>query len=120
MSRAAHARCFAPPPEPEGGRKALVGLGRPELEAEMAALGEPAFRARQLWHWIYHRGATDFDRMTTLSKAFRARLGESYVVGRPVVAAAQASVDGTAKWLLRFADGQEVETVHIPEADRGT
>ena len=120
MSRAAHARCFAPPPDPAGGLKALVGLGRAELEAEMAALGEPAFRARQLWHWIYHRGATDFDRMTSLSKAFRARLGESYVVGRPEVAAAQASVDGTVKWLLRFADGQEVESVHIPEADRGT
>jgi 23S rRNA (adenine2503-C2)-methyltransferase len=120
MSRAAHARYFAPPPDTEGGRKALVGLSRAELEAEMAALGEPAFRARQLWHWIYHRGATDFERMTSLSKAFRARLGESFVVGRPEVAAAQASVDGTAKWLLRFADGQEVESVHIPEAHRGT
>jgi 23S rRNA (adenine2503-C2)-methyltransferase len=120
MSRAAHARYFAPPPEPEGGRTALVGLSRAELETEITALGEPTFRARQLWHWIYHRGATEFDRMTSLSKAFRARLKERFTVGRPEVAAARASIDGTAKWLLRFADGQEVETVHIPEEDRGT
>ena len=120
MSRTAHADYFAPPPEPEGGARILVGLSRAELEAEMAAFGEPAFRARQLWHWIYHRGATDFDRMTSLSKAFRARLAGRYAVGRPEVAVAQASSDGTAKWLLRFADGQEVESVHIPEEDRGT
>ena len=88
MSRAAHARYFAPPPEPDGGRKALVGLDRAELETEITALGEPAFRARQLWHWIYHRGVTDFDLMTSLSKAFRARLAEHYVVGRPGVGTA--------------------------------
>jgi 23S rRNA (adenine2503-C2)-methyltransferase len=120
MSRAAHADYFAPPPDLDGGAKVLVGLSRAELEAEMAAFGEPAFRTRQLWHWIYHRGATDFHRMTSLSKAFRARLAGRYAVGRPEVAVAQASSDGTAKWLLRFADGQEVESVHIPEEDRGT
>jgi 23S rRNA (adenine2503-C2)-methyltransferase len=101
-------------------RRNLVGLDRAELEAEMAALGEPAFRARQLWHWIYHRGATEFAAMSSLSKEFRRRLEERYVVARPGVAVAQQSVDGTRKWLLRFPDGQEVETVHIPEEDRGT
>ena len=101
-------------------RKDLVGLSRDELAAEMKAMGAEPFRARQLWHWIYHRGATDFAAMTTLAKSFRAELGERYVVGRPGVARALASVDSTRKWLLRYADGQEVECVHIPEEDRGT
>jgi 23S rRNA (adenine2503-C2)-methyltransferase len=101
-------------------RKDLVGLSRAALQAEMAAMGAEPFRARQLWHWIYNRGATDFAAMTTLSKAFRAALAERYVVGRPAVARALISLDGTRKWLLRFADGQEAECVHIPEEDRGT
>jgi 23S rRNA (adenine2503-C2)-methyltransferase len=98
----------------------LVGLSREALVAEMAGVGEAPFRARQLWHWIYHRGVTDFASMTTLSKRFRERLAESYVVRRPEVSRALASIDGTRKWLLRFPDGQEVESVHIPEEDRGT
>jgi 23S rRNA (adenine2503-C2)-methyltransferase len=102
------------------GRRNLVGLSREELAAEMRAFGAEPFRARQLWHWIYHRGVTDFAAMTTLAKPFRAALAERYVVQRPGVSRALASFDGTRKWLLRFADGQEVETVHIPEADRGT
>ncbi|MGH7123728.1 MAG: 23S rRNA (adenine(2503)-C(2))-methyltransferase RlmN, partial [Stellaceae bacterium] len=100
--------------------KNLVGLDRAELAAEMAAFGAEPFRARQLWHWIYHRGATSFDQMTSLSKTFRASLAERYTVARPAVSRALASVDGTQKWLLRFPDGQEVESVHIPEEDRGT
>jgi 23S rRNA (adenine2503-C2)-methyltransferase len=98
----------------------LVGLGRDELAAALAEFGAEPFRARQLWHWIYHRGATDFAVMTNLAKGFRAQLAERFVLGRPAVAAAQVSRDGTRKWLLRFADRQEVETVHIPEEDRGT
>jgi 23S rRNA (adenine2503-C2)-methyltransferase len=101
-------------------RKDLVGLGRDDLAAEMKDMGAAPFRARQLWHWIYHRGATDFAAMTSLSKGFRAELSARYVIGRPAVARALASGDGTRKWLLRFADGQEVECVHIPEEDRGT
>jgi 23S rRNA (adenine2503-C2)-methyltransferase len=116
----------APPAAPAGAAAAtdpranLVGLSREELAAEMTAIGAPKFRAGQLWHWIYHRGVTEFDAMTTLSKAFRAELAERYVVRRPHVSRALASVDGTRKWLLKFPDGQEVETVHIPEEDRGT
>jgi len=101
-------------------RKNLVGLDRAELAAEMADFGAEPFRARQLWHWIYHRGVTDFAAMTSLAKPFRAALAERYRVGRPEVTRALASVDGTRKWLLRFPDGQEVESVHIPEEDRGT
>jgi 23S rRNA (adenine2503-C2)-methyltransferase len=101
-------------------RADLVGLSRDTLAAEMAGFGAQPFRARQLWHWIYHRGATDFAAMTTLAREFRDALAARYAVGRPAVSRALVSSDGTRKWLLRFADGQEVETVHIPEEDRGT
>ncbi|HVH74410.1 MAG TPA: 23S rRNA (adenine(2503)-C(2))-methyltransferase RlmN [Stellaceae bacterium] len=101
-------------------KPSLVGLGRDELAAEIARIGAPAFRARQLWHWIYHRGAADFDRMSSLSKEFRAELASCFALSRPGVARSLVSEDGTRKWLVRFADGEEVETVHIPEEDRGT
>src|SRR5246500_5734651 len=104
----------------EPARRNLVGLGREALAAEMAEFGAEPFRARQLWHWIYRRGATDFAAMTSLSKPFRDKLAARYVLQRPVISPALVSVDGTRKWLLRFADGEEVETVHIPEDDRGT
>ena len=120
MSSNAHAQQFAPPAETAEARRNLIGLSRAELEAALAELGEPRFRAKQLWHWIYHRGVTDFAAMTSLGKALREKLAEGFVVARPDVATAQASSDGTRKWLLRFADRQEAECVHIPEADRGT
>src|SRR5215468_4343447 len=119
MSTTGHALQFAPSAVSAGTRRNLIGLDRQALAAEMAAIGAPAFRARQLWHWIYHRGATDFAAMTSLAREFRVRLAELFVIERPTIATAQRSVDGTRKWLLRFADGQEVETVHIPEEDRG-
>src|ERR1700733_10482821 len=101
-------------------RTDLFGLSRSRRTGQMGSYGAEPFRARQLWQWIYHYGATDFAVMTNLAKGFRERLAARYVLGRPQVATAQASRDGTRKWLLRFADGQEVETVHIPEEDRGT
>ena len=101
-------------------RKALVGLGREALADELAAFGLEPFRARQLWHWIYHRGATSFAVMTTLAKPVRERLAEAYVIRRPDIARDLLSEDGTRKWLLRMVDGHEIETVHIPEEDRGT
>ncbi len=104
---------------PAEARADLVGLSREELRAALALLGEPAFRADQLWHWIYHRGATDFARMTTLAKALREKLGMEFRVGRPEVARDLRSADDTRKWLLRFEDGNEAETVLIPEEDRG-
>jgi 23S rRNA (adenine2503-C2)-methyltransferase len=108
---------LAPTADPH---RCLVGLGRAALAAEMAAFGAEPFRTRQLWHWIYHRGAIDFGEMTSLSRAFRDRLAERYALGRPRVAQCLVSQDGTRKWLIRFADGQEVETVYIPDTDRGT
>jgi 23S rRNA (adenine2503-C2)-methyltransferase len=104
----------------DSSKKNLVGLSRAELTAELATLGAAPFRARQLWHWIYHRGVGNFATMTTLAKEFRAQLAERYVVARPLESRAQLSADGTRKWLLRYADGQEAECVHIPEEDRGT
>ena len=98
----------------------LVGLGREALAAEMAEFGAEPFRVRQLWHWIYNRGAIDFGVMTSLSKPFRERLSARYELSRPAVSRSLVSTDGTRKWLLRFSDGEEVETVHIPEEDRGT
>jgi 23S rRNA (adenine2503-C2)-methyltransferase len=95
-------------------------MSRAEIAEEMARFGAEPFRARQLWHWIYHRGATDFAAMTNLAKPFRERLAASYELRRPAIARAQVSTDTTRKWLLRFDDGQEAETVHIPEEDRGT
>ena len=100
-------------------RTALVGLSRENLRDAVTALGEKPFRAKQLWHWIYHRGARDFGDMTDLSRSFRVRLEEHHVVGRPVIAREQTSTDGTRKWLLQFNDGQKAETVFIPEEDRG-
>ncbi|MBW8271077.1 23S rRNA (adenine(2503)-C(2))-methyltransferase RlmN [Caldovatus aquaticus] len=118
----AKAALFAPPDAtlPDG-RRDLVGLSREELAAEMAAIGEKPFRARQLWHWIYHQGETDFARMTTIAKPLQAKLAERFVVGRPAVAAARTGADATRKWLFRFRDGQQVETVYIPdpEEERG-
>ncbi len=112
---------FAPPPQVTAdGRLNLVGLGRDRLAAEMTGLGEKPFRAKQLWHWIYHRGVTDFAAITNLSKQFRAALDARYVIARPAVSREQRSADGTLKWLVRLLDGHEVECVHIPETDRGT
>src|ERR1700757_4536335 len=118
MSTAGHAELFAPPAADSESRKTLVGLDRAELTAELREVGEPAFRARHLWHWIYHRGLTDFAAMTTLSKDFRAQLAARYVIERPSAVVDRRSIDGTRKWLLRFADGREAKPVNIPEEDR--
>ena len=104
----------------DSGEANLIGLSREELTAAMTGIGQPAFRARQLWNWIYHRGETDFAKMSNLSKDFRAALSERFVVQRPAITVDRQSIDGTRKWLLKFPDGQEVESVHIPESDRGT
>ncbi len=97
----------------------LIGLSREELLAEMTAMGEKPFRVKQIWHWLYNKGVTDFSKMSTLAKPLQARLAEKYLISRPQVITEKNSTDGTRKWLLRFADGKEVETVYIPEEDRG-
>jgi 23S rRNA (adenine2503-C2)-methyltransferase len=77
-------------------------------------------RVGQLWNWLYVQGATDFQRMTNIAKEFRAELDRSFSLARPEIVTEQVSLDGTRKWLLRLYDGKEVETVYIPEEDRGT
>ncbi|MBI5164950.1 MAG: 23S rRNA (adenine(2503)-C(2))-methyltransferase RlmN [Magnetospirillum sp.] len=100
----------------------LIGLSREDLAATMAAIGEKPFRAKQLWHWLYNRGETDFSRMTSISKVMQARLAERFQVKRPTVTREMLSSDTTRKWLFAFDDGQEAETVYIPDEDeaRGT
>ncbi|MCA1909337.1 MAG: 23S rRNA (adenine(2503)-C(2))-methyltransferase RlmN [Magnetospirillum sp.] len=97
--------------------KNLIGLSRDELAAEMASIGEKPFRAKQLWHWLYNRGETDFAKMSSISKVMQARLAEHYVVRRPLVERELTSIDTTRKWLLKFEDGNEAETVYIPDED---
>ncbi|MCW2414620.1 MULTISPECIES: 23S rRNA (adenine(2503)-C(2))-methyltransferase RlmN [unclassified Sphingobium] len=108
----------------EDGRVDLVGLSRAQIKAELSAAGldekQAKLRAKQLFHWLYHRGETDFERMTDLAKPMRSWMAERFIVGRPNVVEAQISSDGTRKWLLRSDDAQDYEMVFIPDADRGT
>ena len=114
---------FSPPPAVlADGRRELVGLTREELIAELAEIGEKPFRAKQIWHWIYHQGVTDFAAMSSVARPLQQRLAERFVIGRPAIATEQTSQDETRKWLFRFRDGQEAETVYIPDRveDRGS
>lgn len=106
------------------GRIELMGLSKDQLRATLESEGMDArqakLRAKQLWHWIYNRGAGDFDGMTDIAKTQRPWLAEKFVISRPDVVEAQVSSDGTRKWLLRTRDGNDFEMVFIPDADRGT
>lgn len=106
------------------GRREVLGLDRDELRAALIEVGVPEkqarMRASQIWHWVYHRGVTEFSAMANIAKDARALLEQHFVVGRPEVVTAQVSTDGTRKWLLRAPDGNEFEMVFIPDADRGT
>jgi 23S rRNA (adenine2503-C2)-methyltransferase len=104
-----------------GERVNLLGLPRAELEAFVATrLGAKPFRARQLMKWIYRRGAADFAAMTDLAQDFRSQLSEVARIAVPEIVAEQVSNDGTRKWMLRMDEVQGIETVYIPEPDRGT
>ncbi len=104
-----------------GDRVNLLGLPRAELEAFVAArFGAKPFRARQLMKWIYRRGAADFSEMTDLAKDFRAELETGAKISVPQIVTSQISSDGTRKWMLRMDEVQGIETVFIPEPDRGT
>jgi len=109
---------------PEGGKPNLVGLTRPELRAALIAAGtsesQAKMRENQVWQWIYQKGVRDFGQMTNLAKAYRSLLAENFVIEIPEIVAKQVSEDGTRKYLVRIAGGHEVETVYIPEEDRGT
>ena len=102
----------------------LVGLTRDALQEALIKAGTPTkqvkMRLGQLWQWIYEKGVRDFEQMTNLSKDYRALLADHFVITIPEVVSKQVSTDGTRKYLVRIAGGHEVETVYIPETDRGT
>ena len=102
------------------GRVNILGLSRGALEDKVTSLGLPKFRAKQLWRWVWRHGLTSFDEMSDLGKSVRDQFARLFTVDRPVVSRRLQSVDGTVKWLLRFVDGQEAETVYIPDRNRGT
>ncbi len=106
------------------GRVDVIGLSPMQIRELMNDAGldekQAKLRSKQLFHWIYHRGVTDFDQMTDLGKTLRPWLAERFVVGRPEIVEAHLSEDGTRKWLLRSADAQDYEMVFIPDEDRGT
>ena len=120
----------SPPPQGGAGRPSLSGLGREGLRAALAGIGVPdtqlRMRVGQLWSWIYVRGAGAFEEMSDVSKELRATLARTYSLERPQIVAEQVSTDGTRKWLLRLQKrgheqrAPEIETVYIPEVDRGT
>src|SRR6478672_6844328 len=119
-----------PVPVPRGvkpradGLVELVGLSKDAIRAEFEkARLEPKqakLRAKQVWHWIYNRGVSDFAAMSDIAKAQRGWFAERFVISRPEVVEAQVSTDGTRKWLLKTHDGHDFEMVFIPDADRGT
>jgi 23S rRNA (adenine2503-C2)-methyltransferase len=106
------------------GRVNIVGLTREGLKAALIDIGTPEKQARmrvnQIWQWVYVWGIRDFALMTNLAKEFRAKLAEHFVIALPEVVSRNVSADGTRKYLVRIAGGHEVETVYIPEEDRGT
>lgn len=113
----------------EDQKKLLIGLSRSQLKEELQAIGIPEnqakMRVHQIWHWLYVRGVHDFDKMLNLGKDLRSKLNQFYSITPPEIVEEQVSKDGTRKWLLRFPPRGagapvEIETVYIPETDRGT
>jgi 23S rRNA (adenine2503-C2)-methyltransferase len=122
-------KAAAVPPKTDCRPIPLIGLTRDGLRLALAEFGVPErqlrMRTSQLWRWIYNRGVTSFDDMTDVAKELRGQLGERFTLERPEIVSEQISNDGTRKWLLRLAPDelgrrQDVETVFIPEEDRGT
>jgi 23S rRNA (adenine2503-C2)-methyltransferase len=98
----------------------LFDLDEIQMRTFFESLREKPFRAEQLLKWIYHQGVTDFDQMTNLSLDLRQRLRQVAEIEPPRVLSEQQSLDGTTKWLIGFGGGNAVETVFIPEPNRGT
>ncbi len=105
-------------------KRSLMGLPREELSEALNVLDIPErqknMRLNQVWGWLYNKGSKSIDEMTTLSLDLRRELEDHFDLSRPEISEDQISKDGTRKWLLKFKDGSEVETVFIPDNDRGT
>lgn len=104
---------------PIGQKIPLIGLARDELQQELVKHGFEAYRTKQIWNWIYARGATDFAQMSSISKDQQKKMDEIFSIARPDTPKDLTSFDGTRKWLIQYPDGNKVETVFIPEEDRG-
>lgn len=98
----------------------LLGMPRKKLEAFFAEIGEKPFRAKQVMQWIHHNGVSEFDEMTNISKGLRAKLKEICEIKAPEVTYQNISSDGTRKWVMQMPGGSSIETVLIPEGNRGT
>ena len=102
----------------------LVGLTKKEIKDSLRKLDIPDqqlnMRVNQIWGWVYNKGINSIDEMTTLSLDLREELKKYHNLERPQISDEQISKDGTKKWLLKFNDGSEVETVFIPDDERGT
>jgi 23S rRNA (adenine2503-C2)-methyltransferase len=104
---------------PQGDKLNLIGLSREELTEAVVKVGAEKFRAKQIWQAIYTHGKTEFAQMSTIAKPQQKMFAEHFVIERPGIDRALTSEDGTRKWLLKFSDNNKIETVHIPEEDRG-
>ena len=98
----------------------LLGLTKAEIKSLLNTINLPNFRASQIWNWIYRSGTVDFNEMTNISKDLRFLLSQNFNIWRPKISSTHQSQDGTIKWLLKLDDGNEVETVWIPDEERGT
>ena len=98
----------------------LLGLTKAEIKSLLNKINLPNFRASQIWNWIYRSGTVDFNEMTNISKDLRSLLSQNFNIWRPKISSTHQSQDGTIKWLLKLDDGNEVETVWIPDEERGT
>lgn len=98
----------------------LTHLDKKSLTETLINLGEKPFRAKQIWNWIYARGAKSFDEMTNVSKDIRKSLNDNFSISRPEISQDITAADGTRKWLVKFSDCKEVEVVYIPEETRAT
>lgn len=103
-----------------GEKPNLAGMSREEMGAALAELGLEKFRTKQVWAWVYHHGVTDFDKMTNIAKPARQKLAEHVAIRRADIHRDMLSFDGTRKWLLAMPDANKIETVFIPEEERGT
>ena len=98
----------------------LVGMTRDQLAEALKPLGVESFRSKQVWQWLYGKGVTDFSLMSNIAKPVQQKLAEHFTIERAGISRNAVSFDETQKWLLKFADQNEVETVFIPESNRGT
>ena len=103
-----------------GAKRDIRQLSLKDIQDFFVSIGEKPFRAKQVYEWLWKKSAKDFDQMTNISKDLKAKLKKICVIEGPEIIEEQQSEDGTVKWALRTKDGQAIETVFIPDGERGT